>query len=95
MGIDWAFDNLSILNLKMSQKRFEYEDLRVVMPLYPDEGDECVELVRENLVDINLDNFYKVTMCCEDYASPTVDGKLSWTTINSYSSDFDDALENC
>jgi hypothetical protein len=39
LGIDWAFDNNVVLNLKKRQMSFETDTLCVVMPLDPYEGD--------------------------------------------------------
>ena len=64
------------------------------IPLDPDEGDQYVKLVREDLDYVNLDNFYKVIAWREDYINTIVDDKLSWTSINSCSSNFDKVLEN-
>ena len=94
LGIDYGFDNLVVLNLKKRQMSFESEDLRVVALLDPDEGDRYIEPMREDLKDIDLENFYKVIARWEDYINPTVDRNMSWTSINSFSSNSDDALEN-
>lgn len=69
-------------------------DLRVVTPLDPNEGDQYIEPVREDLDDVDLENIYKVTVRCEDYINPIVDAKINWASISSCSSDFDEALEN-
>ena len=37
LGIDWAFNN-STVDLKKKIMTFEGDDLRVITPLYPDEG---------------------------------------------------------
>jgi hypothetical protein len=39
LGIDWAFENNVVLNLKKRQMSFETDTLCVVMPLDPYEGD--------------------------------------------------------
>ena len=94
LSIDWDFDNLAILNLNKRKMSFESKDLSVVAPLDPEEGDRYVELVREDLEDMDLDKFYKVTAQREDYIKPTKDGKFSWTRISSCLVYFDEALEN-
>lgn len=73
---------------------FKSKYLRVVKPLDLDKGNKYVELLREELNDFELNNFYKVTVWCEDYINPIVDGKLSWTSIISCSFDSNDAFEN-
>jgi hypothetical protein len=35
LGIDWAFDNQAIINLKTAKMIFEAENFRVVESLYP------------------------------------------------------------
>lgn len=37
LGIDWDFNNLVILNLKKRQMSFELEDIRVIVPMDPNE----------------------------------------------------------
>lgn len=62
LGIDWDFDNLSILNFKKRQMRFESKDLRVVTPLDLEEGEFQVDPMREDLDKFNLDHFYDIIM---------------------------------
>jgi hypothetical protein len=38
LGIDWDFDNLTIIDLKKRRMTFEGDGLRVITPLDPDEG---------------------------------------------------------
>jgi hypothetical protein len=38
LGIDWAFDNSTVVDLKKRRMTFEKDGLRVVAPLDPDEG---------------------------------------------------------
>jgi hypothetical protein len=39
LGMDWAFDNNVVLNLKKMQMSFETDTMCVVAPLDPYEGD--------------------------------------------------------
>lgn len=94
LGIVWDFDNLSILNMKKRQMTFESKELRLIEPLDSNEGDRYAKPVREDLNDIDLEFFYKVIVRREHYINPIVVCKHSWTNVNYYSSDFDDALEN-
>jgi hypothetical protein len=48
LGIDWAFDNNVVLNLKKRQMSFETDTLCVVAPLDPYEGDWYNEPVDED-----------------------------------------------
>lgn len=57
---------------------FEYEDFRVVAPVDPYEGEWYVQLVRDDLDDVELDIFYKITAHSQDYyINPITDGKLN------------------
>ena len=38
LGIDWAFDNLVVINLKKKHMTFEGHNIRIIMPLYPSMG---------------------------------------------------------
>jgi hypothetical protein len=38
LGIDWAFNNSTVVDLKKRCMTFERNGLRVISPLYPDEG---------------------------------------------------------
>jgi hypothetical protein len=38
LGIDWAFNNSTVVDLKKICMAFERDDLRVIGPLDPDEG---------------------------------------------------------
>jgi hypothetical protein len=38
LGIDWAFNNSTVVDLKKIKMMFEGDDLRVIAPLDPDEG---------------------------------------------------------
>jgi hypothetical protein len=42
LGIDWAFENNVVLNLKKRKMSFETDTLHVVMPLDPYEGDNIM-----------------------------------------------------
>lgn len=47
LGIDGAFENLVVLDINKRQMSFDFEDLRVVVPLDPNEGDQYNKLGRE------------------------------------------------
>lgn len=38
LGIDWAFDNLAVIDLKKKQMTFEDSRIRVIAPLDPSQG---------------------------------------------------------
>jgi hypothetical protein len=41
LGIDWAFNNSTIVDLKKRRMMFEGDGLRVIAPLDPNEGQIC------------------------------------------------------
>jgi hypothetical protein len=73
MGLEWAFDNQEIINLKRRDMIFEVGDLKVTAPLDPSEAKRYVEPTRGN--DIN--NLYNMTTRMEDYVKPITNGVLS------------------
>jgi hypothetical protein len=93
LGIDWAFDNNAVLNLKKRQMSFETDTLRMVTPLDPYEGDIYNEPVDEDAWSSTIENIYKITGYREDYINPTTDGELSWRSVKSYDTDSEDAME--
>jgi hypothetical protein len=38
LGIDWAFDNSTVVDIQKRRMKFERASLRVIAPLDPDEG---------------------------------------------------------
>jgi hypothetical protein len=47
LGIDWAFNNSTIVDLKKRRMTFERDGLRVITPLDPDEGQQYTEPIIE------------------------------------------------
>ena len=43
LGIDWAFDNLAVIDLKKKQMTFEDSRIRVIVPLDPSQGPRYTE----------------------------------------------------
>jgi hypothetical protein len=43
LGLDWAFDNQAIINLKTRKMKFELGDYRFIAPLDPSKGERFVE----------------------------------------------------
>jgi hypothetical protein len=93
LGIDWAFDNNAVLNLKKRQMSFETDTLCVVAPLDPYEGDRYNEPVDEDAQSSVIENIYKIMGHREDYINPTTDGELSWRSVKSYDMDSEDAMD--
>ena len=60
LGIDWAFDNLIVIDLKKRRMTFEGDGLRVIAPLDLDEGHKYTEPIREEDHAYELENIYKL-----------------------------------
>jgi hypothetical protein len=94
LGIDWAFDNQAIINLKTRKMIFEAGNFRVVAPLDPSDCERYVEPVPDSVLEDDVNQLYRTTAREEDYVNPTADGVLSWRSINSDMSDSDTGVEN-
>jgi hypothetical protein len=94
LGIDWAFDNQAIINLKTRKMIFEAGNFRVVAPLDPSYCERYVEPVPDSVLEDDVNQLYRTTARDEDYVNPTTDGVLSWRSINSDMSDSDTGVEN-
>ena len=86
LGIDWAFNNSIVVNLKKIWMTFEGDGLRVIAPLDLDECQWYTDPIREEYCAYELENIYKLTSRQQDYINPTVDGNLSWWSDNDFSS---------
>jgi hypothetical protein len=87
LGIDWAFNNSIVVDLKKRRMTFEGNDLKFIAPLHPDEGRRYTEPIREEDHMYELVNIYKMTARQQDYINPTVDKNLSWRSESACSSD--------
>jgi hypothetical protein len=47
LGIDWAFNSFTVVDLNKRSMTFERDGLRVISPLDPDEGPQYIEPIRE------------------------------------------------
>jgi hypothetical protein len=92
LGLDWAFDNEDIINLKTKKMTFESREYRVIAPLDPSEGERFVEPTCLELEEIN--QLYRKTVCDEDCVNPTSYEILSWQSITSCVRDSNIGLEN-
>ena len=61
LGIDWAFDNLILINLKKKQMTFEGHNIRVIALLDPSLGPRYIEPIRAEDEAREIDEFYKMT----------------------------------
>ena len=94
LGIDQAIDNQTIINFKKRILSFEDEEMRVVSPIDPFEGQRYVEPVYNEGQDDYIDHIYNVKAMQEDYTSPTADGNLTWKCPISCTYYLREALEN-
>jgi hypothetical protein len=94
LGIDWAFNNLTVVDLKKRRMTFEGNGLKFITPLYPNKGHRYTKPIREEYRAYELENIYKMTTRQHDYINPTVDGNLSWRSESACSSDSKEELEN-
>jgi hypothetical protein len=94
LGIDWDFNNSTVVDLNKRRITFEGDGLRVIAPLDPDEGRRYIEPIREEDHAYELENLYKLTERQKDYTNPTTYGNLSWRSYNACSSELEEALEN-
>jgi hypothetical protein len=92
LGLDWAFDNQDIINLKTRKMAFESEEYKLIAPLDPFEGERFVEPTCLDLEEIS--QLYRTTTLNEDSVNPIADGILSWWSITSCEIDSDTGLEN-
>ena len=93
LGIEWAMENVVVINLKKRQMTFEGKGLRVIVPLDPSQGERYTEPVRDEDQDV-LDHIYNITAKEEDYVDPTAEGIMDWQCDISCMTDSDDGLEN-
>jgi hypothetical protein len=95
LGIDWAFDNQAIINLKTRKMIFEVGKFRVVAPLDPSDCEIYVEPMPDNVLEDDVNQLYRTTMREEDYVNRTADGVLSCRSINFDMSDSDTGNNDC
>jgi hypothetical protein len=87
LGIDWAFNNSTVVDLMKIRVEFKGNGLKFIAPLDPDEGCRYTEPIREEYHAYDLENIYKLIARQRDYINPTADGNLSWRSKSAYSSD--------
>jgi hypothetical protein len=78
LGIDWAFNNSIVVDLKKRHMNFEKYGLRVIAPLDTNEGQRYTEPIREEYRAYELENIYKLIARQQNYNNATADGNLSW-----------------
>ena len=78
LGIDWAIDNMVVIDLKKRQMTFEDKQIRVIAPLDPFQGPQYIEPIRAEEEVRNMESLYQMTSNQSDYINPTAEGNLSW-----------------
>ena len=78
LGIDWAFENQAIINLKKNTMSFEGNGIRVIGPLDPVLGPGYTKLITTKEEARNIDTVYQLIAMQGDYVNPIDDGMLSW-----------------
>jgi hypothetical protein len=58
VGIDWDFNNSTIVDLKKRRMTFEGDGLRVIAPLDPDEGHRYTKPIKEEDRAYEVENIY-------------------------------------
>jgi hypothetical protein len=82
LGIDWAYDNYVIIDLKRDTMKFEANGIKVVQPLDPCLGPRYTEPVEHNIDSEALDQLYTITAgTTPDYTNPSANGVVSWRII--------------
>ena len=94
LGIDWDIDNQIITNFKKHILSFKDNEMRLVSPIDPLEGQRYVEPINNEGPYDYLDQIYNVTALQEDYINSTANGNLIWKSASSCTSTSGEALEN-
>jgi hypothetical protein len=77
-GIDWAYENYAVIDLKKDTMTFEAKGIKVVQPLDLYVGPRYTEPTNNNMEGEDLDQLYTVTAGTRnDYINPTVNGSVS------------------
>ena len=88
LGIRWDNDSMAVINFKKQMMTFENQDIRVIAPMDPNEGQRYIEPVKDEVVR-GWDHAYNIS---EYYIHPTADKEIGWRNTSSTSSDYDGAL---
>ena len=89
LGIGWAMDNAAVINFKERLMIFEGNELRVIVPLDPSQGDRYTEPLQAADQD-TLEHIYNITVKEEDDEGSPTEG---WESGSSVLTDFEDDLE--
>ena len=61
LGIDWAIDNMAIIDLKRRQMTFEDAQIQVIAPLDPFQGPRYIEPIWAKEEVCNMESLYQMT----------------------------------
>lgn len=67
LGIEWVFDNLTVINLKKNQMTVEDHNIRIIAQLDPSMGPHYVEPIRAKEETREINNLYKMIATPDDY----------------------------
>jgi hypothetical protein len=88
LGIYWSYDNYAVIDLKKDTMTFEADGIKVVQPLDPYVGPRYTKPTDNNMEGEDLDQLYTVrARTRDDYINPTIDGSVSWRSIQSVDED--------
>jgi len=78
LGIDWAYENYVVIDLKKYTMTFEAKGIKVVQTLDTYIGPRYIEPTEYNMEGEDLDQLYTVTSGTrDDYINPTANGLVS------------------
>jgi hypothetical protein len=90
LGIDWEYENYVVIDLKRDTVTFDANGIKVVQSLDLYLGLRYTKLVDNNIESKFLDQLYTIrTMMRLDYINPTIDGYVSWRSIQSVDEDLE------
>jgi hypothetical protein len=94
LGIDWAYDNYAVIDLKKYTVTFEVDGIKVVQPLDSYVGPIYTKPTDKNMEGEDLDQLYTIkTRTREYYINPIVDESISWRSIQSTDKDSELAFD--
>jgi hypothetical protein len=62
LGIDWAYENYIVIDIKKEIMTFEVDGMKVTQPLDPYQGPRYTDPIDENMEQDVLDQIYTLTI---------------------------------
>jgi len=82
LGIDWAYYNYVVIDLKRDTMTFEVDGIKVVQPLDMYVVPWYTKQIEKNMEGEDLDQLYIVIVGrTTEYINPMIDGLVSWRSI--------------